>query len=664
MVVMADIVCPVVRADVTCYWKDMWRRLDAMRRLWQLCDVRLRTDDGSSFMAHSPVLAASSDVLHHMLVAERHETFVDGPGIVPVRNVTPDVLRITLDFIYGVTPTSRADFERLRVGAARLGIEGAYEYCCRRLGENASRFQHMSTVIALPPGPEAGSTEATAVVESSCPAVSDDLTMQAEEASTGDQNSANQNPQSDAVASTPEIPESVDLVDAEVASSDVRHAAMMAHMSLEDLARSDECPHLRRLAGDILPAPMLEPECLAAESNGSLNDGEDFLDSLPSKKRTGNNDPSDSPGNNVLEELYMSEMADNENARRTDTAICAVHSSACNVSPVSNATAAMSLNLEVPDSYPQTILADNMTEANHRSTVIQSGTSSVSIVASIDFNSPVYATADFPALSYVSDNCYPMTCLNSNSSWSSEQHLGMAVTTPNLSSVTAPVPPFRATFEPVLSTSDVMQMDATMMSSVCPAIDVLHRSASMPNGCPRDMNFTDFSITANQWPITTAVSQPLVNGIPQNASMPADNSMMYFGHNSVVSTVPQYVPPVPTMNLLPSSSSSSSAAAASVEAAGAIAADLSYISLDDVSAVLKANGFSDPKTSLPSSGDVSPDSHTTESRTGENHTGEDHTSESHTSDANKAGTQTTVSETPSTVARLCIFCQKPCKSER
>jgi len=72
MVVMADIECPVVRvnvtcANVTCYWKDMLRRLDAMRRLGQLCDVCLKTDDGSSFMAHSPVLAASSDVLHHML---------------------------------------------------------------------------------------------------------------------------------------------------------------------------------------------------------------------------------------------------------------------------------------------------------------------------------------------------------------------------------------------------------------------------------------------------------------------------------------------------------------------------------------------------------------------------------------------------------------------
>ena len=116
----------------------MLRRLDAMRQMGQLCDVWLKTDDGCSFMAHSLLLAASSDVLHHMLVAARHETFVYGPSVVPVRNVTSDVLRITLNFIYGVTPTTRADSERLRVGATRLRIKGAYEYCCRRLGENFS----------------------------------------------------------------------------------------------------------------------------------------------------------------------------------------------------------------------------------------------------------------------------------------------------------------------------------------------------------------------------------------------------------------------------------------------------------------------------------------------------------------------------------------------
>ena len=141
--------------------------------------------------------------------------------------------------------------------------------------------------------------------------------------------------------------------------------------------------------------------------------------------------------------------------------------------------------------------------------------------------------------------------------------------------------------------------------------------------------------------------------------------MMYFGHNSVVSTIPQYVPPVFTMNPLPSSLSSSAAATAtSVGSAGAISADLSYISLDDVSAVLKANGFSEPKTSSPSADDVSPDNRTAKSHADENCTDEDHTGENHTSDTNTAGTQTTVNETPSTGTRLCIFCQKSCKSER
>jgi len=664
MVVMADIVCPVVRADVTCYWKDMWRRLDAMRRLWQLCDVRLKTDDGSSFMAHSPVLAASSDVLHHMLVATQHETFVDGPGIVPVRNVTPDVLRITLDFIYGVTPTSRADFERLRVGAARLGIEGAYEYCCRRLGEKGSGFQHMTDVTVLPSGPAA----ITAVVEPSGSTVSEDLASRAEEVSTGDQNSANENTNLEAVIPTSEVPELVDTV---VPSNDVHHAATMAHMSLADLARSDECPHLRQLASELLPVPILESECLVDESSGSLEDGSGFLDSVPLKKRTRSNNLSDSQGSGVQEEvngLYTPETVSSENAVRTDAAgNHTTQQSACGLS-------AVSLNVETPNQYPQTILTDNISIGSQCGSVNQTATTSVNIARSLDFNNALYETSDFPALSMlktdlmthpVPDACmsyandgYPMTGLSSNSSWSADRHLGMAVTTSNSPSLITHVPLFGgSSFESILSTADVTRMVDSTSSCVHYSTADVSGSTDILNGCPQDMNFPEFCISSNHWPHGVPVSLPQAssNGISQVASVPADTGIMYFGQSSVTSTASQYVPPAFTMNPL---SSSSAVAVASVADAGAVAADLSYISLDDVSAVLKANGFSD-KTSSPSTSEVSPENHTTKSCKTENHLGENHAS-----DVNKAGTQTTVNGTPSAVTRVCLFCEKPCKSER
>jgi len=681
MVVMADIVCPVVRADVTCYWKDMWRRLDAMRRLWQLCDVRLRTDDGSSFMAHSPVLAASSDVLHHMLVAARHETFVDGSGIVPVHGITPDVLRITLDFIYGVTPTSRADFERLRVGATRLGIEGAYEYCCRRLGENASRILHVQDTGLMPSDSVTAATEATALVElSSFTAVSDELVTRAEEVSTGDQNSANPTTDFDAAASS-EMSESVDAVDSAVVPSDVPHAATMAHMSLEDLARSDECPHLRRLAGEILPAPILADDCLKDDSSGSLDDGCGFLDSVPLKKRIRNN-KNGSDGSNVPESvsgLYQSGMAGSgiEDTALADTDNHAAQSLACDLSSNSHTTPVTSFGIEAQDQCPPTFLTNSISGGSRCSIADHVVTTSDNIAASMDFSNPLYATADFPIMpmaktdvvtqsaqdccfSYI-EECYPITCQSSNYSWPADQlnqQSGVPVTTSNLlPPLSTCMPPFVAdNFVSVLSTTNVARTDRTVTDSS--TTDVVNRSADVLNGCPPNASFTDFGVLPNPWPNAAngnAVSVPHAseNGISEINLLPADSGMeAYFGHSPVASTVPQFVPPVPTTN----PSSSSSLSSSSVSAAGVITADLSYISLDDVSAVLKANGFSD-KMSSPS--EASPLNHTTDS-----HTNENHTAKNHTSDVKKAGTKTAANEGQSSVTRVCIFCQKPCKSER
>jgi len=46
-----------------------------------------------------------------------------------------EVLRATLDFIYGVTPQTTDDFERLLDGARHFGIPGASDYCNRHLKE-------------------------------------------------------------------------------------------------------------------------------------------------------------------------------------------------------------------------------------------------------------------------------------------------------------------------------------------------------------------------------------------------------------------------------------------------------------------------------------------------------------------------------------------------
>lgn len=112
----------------------MWQKLDRMRQLWQLCDVSLVTADERMFMAHSPVLAASSNTLHDMLIRQNQSaTNEETQKKVFLKNVNSDVLEVTLNFIYGITPLNRMAFEMLQVGAKELGIMGAYEYCCDQL---------------------------------------------------------------------------------------------------------------------------------------------------------------------------------------------------------------------------------------------------------------------------------------------------------------------------------------------------------------------------------------------------------------------------------------------------------------------------------------------------------------------------------------------------
>ena len=279
-----DLRCPVVRSDATCYWKDMWQKLNRMRQMWQLCDVTLCSADNQMYMAHSPVLAASSERLQSYFVDRRctaEGTRAAAPAIdrftLPV-DVPADVLQVTLDFIYGVTPTTRDAFEKLRLGASRLRIKGADEYCRRHLGDamdaaDDDRFEggrdalletsdaeaELSVVLiqqqleslsgelrysncsrTAPEIAEHGvrtdvqSAATTAIRPKALPIDAGNILM-------GEQWQPN-------VTLFP--PEKMTQMCGDlVPPSDDIHTAIMTRMSLNDLTQPLECPHLKRITG-------------------------------------------------------------------------------------------------------------------------------------------------------------------------------------------------------------------------------------------------------------------------------------------------------------------------------------------------------------------------------------------------------------------------------
>lgn len=107
-----------------------------MRKNWQLCDVTLVADDESTFKAHSPVLAAGSDVFyHHFVVLQQQQPWKAGQTFIRVAGIPADALSVTLDFIYGVTPTTRTAFKLLHIGAVKMGIPGAAKFSLKKLAE-------------------------------------------------------------------------------------------------------------------------------------------------------------------------------------------------------------------------------------------------------------------------------------------------------------------------------------------------------------------------------------------------------------------------------------------------------------------------------------------------------------------------------------------------
>lgn len=65
-----DTQCLALPMGATCYWKDMWQQLNSMRSQFQLCDVILSTIDDGMYGAHSPVLAASSNVFYEYFLSK------------------------------------------------------------------------------------------------------------------------------------------------------------------------------------------------------------------------------------------------------------------------------------------------------------------------------------------------------------------------------------------------------------------------------------------------------------------------------------------------------------------------------------------------------------------------------------------------------------------
>lgn len=121
---------PVMAA---CYWKEMWKKLNMMRELWQLCDIEIFSSDEHMFMAHSPVLAASSEIFHAFLVNKDRSVITEkGDHQLYLSEVPSDILQITLDFIYGNMPATLEAFEKLEKGAKMLGIKGAMSFIGHR----------------------------------------------------------------------------------------------------------------------------------------------------------------------------------------------------------------------------------------------------------------------------------------------------------------------------------------------------------------------------------------------------------------------------------------------------------------------------------------------------------------------------------------------------
>ena len=119
-----------------CYWKGTWQRLDEMRHTWELCDVTLYSEDEHMFMAHSPMLAASSRAFHSFFVNSVFGRIEQrGEKKLVLRGVKGEILQVTLDFIYGKLPSSIQEFQKLQEGTILLEIEGAGSYCDQRIRE-------------------------------------------------------------------------------------------------------------------------------------------------------------------------------------------------------------------------------------------------------------------------------------------------------------------------------------------------------------------------------------------------------------------------------------------------------------------------------------------------------------------------------------------------
>lgn len=280
--------------DSACYWKDMWQKLNNMRHLWQLCDITIFSDDNSMFMAHSPVLAASSEQFHaHFIGISSSVIEEKSANNVYVKGLASDVLQVTLDFIYGILPSTVADFEKLQQGTEKLGVVGAMSFCSRlkplgikngrleqygqfspraddnhaslqsyppQMSSNQTRFaskhsqlssnitEYIAEPLQISPSMTTANSDMSLSMATQCPFVSETKFNSAlhKSSKVEQTNSVDDSPQVQNSCESEECEESVvnilDTEDANGIPSDIHHGML----TLDDI-QSKECPHLQKL---------------------------------------------------------------------------------------------------------------------------------------------------------------------------------------------------------------------------------------------------------------------------------------------------------------------------------------------------------------------------------------------------------------------------------
>ncbi|XP_063727443.1 kelch-like protein 12 [Symsagittifera roscoffensis] len=110
--------------------KEVVRSMNQLRKLNALCDVELVVDF-ERFPAHRVLLASCSDYFRAMFTNTMCES---ARTSVPIKNVSPCVMRIILDYVYAESITINADnVQELLPAASLLQLHSIQQACCEFL---------------------------------------------------------------------------------------------------------------------------------------------------------------------------------------------------------------------------------------------------------------------------------------------------------------------------------------------------------------------------------------------------------------------------------------------------------------------------------------------------------------------------------------------------